>query len=1107
MLFSVLGPVSVTVRGGTHTLRRAQRRALLGFLLLNANRAVSGAALVEALWGGSEPTTSRTQIQAGVSALRAHFRELGLPDLLTGSPAGYLLRVEDDQLDLLLFERLVREARDLSEAGQPGAAAERFRAGLELWRGPALAGAAGAFVEPARARLAERRLAVAEDLIDQELERGRHCEVVGEFAALLDAEPLRERLRGQLMLALYRARRQAESLELYRGYVGMLREQHGLDPSPALTALQTAILRADPALGPAGTAPITTAPASAFPPPTVPAQLPPDIAHFTGREGELKRLGEAAVDGGDMGSVATTAIVGTAGVGKTALAVHWSHRTRDRFPDGQLYVNLHGHAAGTPLRPIQALTHLLHALGVEADKVPVDVEEAAGLYRSMLARRRVLILLDNAHAAEQVRPLLPGGPRCVVLVTSRERLAGLVATHGVLHLTLDVLDHEEAITLLARIAGAERVAAEPEAAAELVRACARLPLAVRIAGANLACQPGERIADYLARLRGNDPLARLTVDDDSQAAVRAAFDRSYRRLSGDVRRLFRLLGLVPGPDFTVAAAAALGGTTPERARRLLDRLAGAHLIEWHPAGRFAFHDLLRLYARERAEHQDSDDERDRAAQRLLAWYQQQADAAARLLYANMLRLPAHPGQVGGPAAAFGDHAEALAWLDAERANLVAAVQHAAEHGARSTAWLLADTLRGYFWQRRCLVDWLAVAHAGLTAAVGGGDLAAQAAGRLSLADAQMCRGRYAEAIEHGTTALALARQAGWVDGEAATLGNLSLAYWDMGDLQDAVAVATRAIALYRQTGRRAGEAINLGNLGRAHLSMGQLRQALDCQTRSLALHRALGSPGGQVAALSNLGVVEHNMGLLGDAYEHLTQSLTLSRKLGNLYGEAYTLEGLAALHRDAGRHAQALDCAQAAQALAHEVGDRRTEAETLNTLGTIQLHLARPGLAIDHHQRAACLARETGTRSAEIGALLGLAAAHQHTGRHDHAIEHAEQAIDLARRAGYRLLEGQASTAIAAAELGLGHHHHAADHARQALAIQRETGHRLGQAHALVVLGHTLRHHEGAETACPYWQEALELLTRIGSPDARQVQGLLAAPRSASPQVRSERQP
>jgi transcriptional regulator with XRE-family HTH domain len=476
------------------------------------------------------------------------------------------------------------------------------------------------------------------------------------------------------------------------------------------------------------------APAPAVAPAVAPAQLPAHRAEFTGRERCLSELDELLpVDpAAPPRPVAISAITGMAAVGKTALAVHWAHRVAGRFPDGQLYVDLRGYAPGPPLSPIQALKQLLGGLGLAVDKMPVEVELAAGLYRSLMSGRRMLVVLDNALDPDHVRQLLPGSPGCVVLVTSRDGLAGLVASHGARRLSLDVLLADEAVALLARVLGEERVAAQPTAAAELAALCGCLPLALRIAAANLACHPGQPIAAIVGELRAGDPLGELAARGDPQTAVRSAFDLSYRRLPSDAQRLFRLLSLVPVAEVTVPAAAALAADRADRLRRPLEALVGAHMVEQRGPGRFGFHDLLRRYARERVERDDGDRAATDAVERLMDWYLRTADAAAKLVYPHLLRLPLPEADGGTPVASFADAAGASDWLDTERSNLVATVQYAASHGPRATGWLLADTLRGYFLLRRHTVDWLTVAEAAVAAATRDGNLRARAAAQLNL---------------------------------------------------------------------------------------------------------------------------------------------------------------------------------------------------------------------------------------------------------------------------------------------------------------------------------------------------------------------------------------
>ena len=839
--------------------------------------------------------------------------------------------------------------------------------------------------------------------------------------------------------------------------------------------------------------PVQSAPASLH----TPGQLPADVAGFTGRARHLQHLDGLLSDDGLPGrdstatAVVISAIAGTAGVGKTALAIHWAHQIAERFGDGQLYVDLRGYAPAPPTSPIQALALLLGGLGVDADQVPVEVDAAAALYRSLLAGKRVLVVLDNARDATQVRPLLPGSRGCLVVVTSRDRLTGLVASHGAQRLTLDVLPPDEAVELLARTVGAQRVAAEPAAALELAGLCGRLPLALRIAAANLAGQAGQPIAAYAVALGAGDRLAGLEVDGDPQAAVRAAFACSYAALDGHAQRLFRLLGLIPGPEVTAAAAAALARITPHQAARLLGRLAGGHLLEERAPGRYALHDLLRLYALQRTEQDDDQAQRQAATLRLLGWYLHTADTAARLLHSAIVRLPLPPAEAGLPPAGFDQYADALAWMDAERANLGAAVAHAAEHGPEPLAWLLADALRGYLVLRRHMVDWLAIAHAALTAATSADDQPAQATAHFSLGLAHASLGRYPQAVGHYTAALTLFRQVGWAEAQAATLGNLGMVYGDMGQLEQSAAHHAQSLALHRQSGRSDLDANTLSSLGVVDRELGRLAQAAEHQTQALALYRQAGSRGGEAYALNNLGEIDHDLGRLDRAIDQLTQALALYREVGNRSGEAYALHALAAVQRDAGRHLQALELAQAAVALAHQTSEHRAYAEALNTLGSVHLRLADCRAAIDQHQQALDLARQAGTRYPEAGALFGLAATHHTEGHHDQAIQHAQQALTLAGQVGYRVLEGHAHTILAAAHHAQQHDDQAIQHAHHAMALHRASGHRLGHARTLVTLGRTLHRSSGADAATASWRQALALFTDIGTPEADDVRALL----------------
>lgn len=664
-----------------------RQRAVLALLALEAGRAVSVERLIEGLWGERAPTGARGMVQGYVSRLRPALARAGVT--IAYYPRGYLLVLAAEQVDVHEFRIAVARARTM-ETDEAQAAG--LRRALTLWRGEPLTGVSGGgLLDRLRDALGEERLAITEECLNVETRAGRHAGLVPELTALVAEHPFREGLVGLLMLALCRAGRRVHALEQYERTRRRLLEELGLDPGPELLQLRQRILRGtvftvrSPGLSaPAGTEAEVFAEVSA-----VPAQLPPKPGQFTGRAAELGLL-DAVATGGDPVGIAM--ITGAGGVGKTALALHWGHRIRSRFPDGQLYVNLHGHSPERPLRPIEALGQFLRGLGVPAERVPAAEEEASAAYRSLLADRRILVILDDAGSEEQIRPLLPGGRRCAAVITSRDRLAGLVARDGAVPVPLGMLAPDEAGTLFGRLLGVERLAAEREAARELARVCGYLPLALRIAAAGVLGRPGAGIAGQVRRLTVTR-LSSLAVVGDPHAAVRGAFDLSYHRLDPPSRRLFRLLGLIPGPTFTTEAAAALSGAPLAETDHLLCRLAAAHLVEEGEPGRYTFHDLMREYARERARAEESEPDRTRALDALMDWYLRVVREAGNLAHPHTLRAPAPAPAVGGDRPiGFTDSAAALAWMNAERVNLVAAVKSATQ---RPHGWRLMDAMNGY----------------------------------------------------------------------------------------------------------------------------------------------------------------------------------------------------------------------------------------------------------------------------------------------------------------------------------------------------------------------------------------------------------------------------
>lgn len=1006
MEFRVLGPVEFVVDDRVVPTGHPRQRCVLAVLLIEVNRTVPTEQLIDRVWGERPPARARNVLSGYMTRLRAVIS--AGETSLDRRPGGYSLSADPRLIDLHRF-------RDLATRGRAAQDPELLAGALNLWRGLPFADTASDWLLNMRATLENERLEAHLRRNEILLGRGGHAELLAELHDLATAHPLDERVTRQLVIALYRCGRQADALAAYSRSRALLSEELGLDPSPESQALQRQILGSDPAL--------TTAP----PPPAsrpVPRQLPAVTADFTGRGGELALLDAT-------GTTPVVTIDGAAGVGKTALAVSWGRRVAGRFPDGQLFVNLRGYSPGRPLSTLGALAQFLRALGVPPDQLPLDVDEAAALYRSVLAERRVLVVLDDARGPGQVRPLLPGNPGCTVVITSRNRLGGLIAKDGAQRLTLDVLDPRTAIDLLSRLLGAQRVAREPEAAAELARLCTHLPLALRIAAANLANHPHRPIAEHAAELRAGNRLDKLQIDGDREAAVRTAFELSYAALEPDARLAFRRIGLVPGPDFTAASVAVLLPGSAEESARLLETLSAAHLVEPATAGRYRCHDLLKLFAAELAR---TDDDRTAALDRLVAAGVEAARSAAVVLYPHMLRLPG-----GVPdREVFTDHSDALAWLDGERAGLVALIEHAASHGPRRVAWQLADTLRGYFWLRRCADDWLATARTALAAAQEAGDPLAQAAARLSLADVHWSVGQHAEAMTNYAQALEHARRAGWADGQATILGNLAGVNLERGELALARENYTGALELHREKGRRA---VTLSNLGNLDWEQGALADAQRHFIEALELHE---SPVAMANSLVNLGCVRHDLGLPADqSLADLTEALALAREIGDDADEANALVGVAAVLRDAGKPADAHDRAREALELARRIGGRRIETCALNVLGSISQRLARPAEAVEHHSQALELSAATGDRRAEVEALTGVADAMLALGRPGAAAGHAARAVALAEEAGYRLLAGYAEVVLADADRLRGDAASAAAHAGRAAEAFASTGGRL----------------------------------------------------------------
>jgi DNA-binding SARP family transcriptional activator/Tfp pilus assembly protein PilF len=925
VVLRVLGPVAAR-RGAGWLGGPPQQRLVLGVLGLQAGHVVPAGELVDAVWGEGPPRSAQASIQALVTGVRR---------VLAGVPGarvercgdGYRLRMEPGVVDVHRFRSLARAGRG---AGEGLAAVAAFDESLALWRGPALADVPGtARVEAIRAGLAGERLAVMQDRAGALLGVGRHAEAAGELASLLAAHPLAEGVAGMLMVALQRCGRQADALAVFRDMRRRLSGELAVEPGPQLQRLHQKILAGEPALagdpavaGAAWMAAGAEHSAAGAGPLVVPRQLPGAVPHFAGRAAEQEALsGLLGRAGGAGETVVVSAIGGTAGVGKTALAVHWAHQAAGSFPDGQLYVNLRAFGpSGRPVTAAEALRGFLEAVGVPPSRVPAGVTDRAALYRSMLAGRRMLVVLDNAGDEEQVRPLLPGSAGCLVVVTSRRSLAGLAAAEGALLLALDVLSEAEAAQLLAARLGAGRAAAEPRAVGELAALCARLPLALAVAAVRAAASPDLGLGSLAAQLR--DLRGRLDMLDgeDRASSVRAVLSWSYQKLSGSAARMFRLLGIHPGPDISLAAAASLAGVPRDQARRALAELTDAHLLAEHAAGRWVFHDLLRAYAMERAEAEEDPEQRRAATGRTLDHYLRTAWRAALLLRPD--RDPSFilaPPQRGADPETIRDGDHALVWCQAEYQVLLAVSTQAESEGFDAHAWQLPWALTDYLARTGLGREVASTLHTALAAAQRLGDLAGQARAHQALGCPQLrCTPTQARNV-HLDQALSLYQELGDQIGQAWTHFGFGQALEQQGQTGAALGHARLALSLARAAGYRGAEAVALNMIGWLHAQLGNFRSALRCCERALALHRATGDRHGEAATCDSLGYISHQLGDHAQATAYYQQALRLSRQAGCRPSQAEILDHLGDTRDAAGDPQAALDTWRQALAVFHDL--------------------------------------------------------------------------------------------------------------------------------------------------------------------------------------------
>lgn len=916
----VLGPLRLRLDGAPIQLRERNRRTILGLLALTPNTPVHRDELIDAVWATDPPATAASLTRDHVSALRRMLergRTQGRDRVLISADAHYTLRLTADELDLLAFQRLADDARRADARGDAAAACARYEHALELWWGEPLTDWSAGRGHPRIVALNRMRAAVVCDYARTAFRSGAHRQALPHLEQLAARDPLDETAHALLMLALAGSGQQAAALAVFDGVRARLDELLGIRPGAQLSEAQMQVLRQEVPLAlpdrvvtvsistVLDTATLDTAtPPASIPTsqasPTervVPRQLPNTPRHFCGRADELKALTDMldeARDGAQRGAVAIATVDGTAGIGKTALALAWAHQAADRFPDGQLYADLRGFdPAGAPeATPADVIRRFLDAFAVPPERIAPDLETQAALYRSLLADRRVLIVLDNAASAEQVRPLLPGSSSCVVAVTSRRRLTGLVVGEGAKALSLGYLKSWEARDLLARLLGPERVAAEPEAADALIELCAGLPLALSIVANRVAVhtQAQASLAALVAELRAASSRLDALSTDDNVTDPRAAISWSYCKLNADQARMFRLLGEHPGADVSARAAASLAGVPLRRARDLLGELVRTHLVEEHVPNRYAMHDLLRAYAREESEVCDSEAERREAVGRVLDHYLHTGHAAAMLVNParSPLNLPsARPGVAAEELSA---HDQATAWFQAEHKTLLCAIAQAADRGFDEHASRLPWTLTTFQNRQGHFEAWAWCQHTALAAARRTGDLSIQAGALRNLGRVAVRLHVYQEALDRLLEALALYQQADDRSGQADAELEIARVHDRTDRFADALGHAVRALDLYQEAADPVGPAYALNAAGWYCTKLGRFHEALDYCQRALALHLGLGDAAALADTWDSLGYVHHHLGHAGEAIDCYEHAAELYAQIGARHDLAATLE-------------------------------------------------------------------------------------------------------------------------------------------------------------------------------------------------------------------------
>lgn len=1044
MEFRILGPVEIWAAGQRYDPGSPKEACVLASLLLTPGRPVSAETIVDHVWGPDPPAKARNSVWSYVARLRRTIAVDGQIRLVSRSGL-YVLEADPQSVDLHRFRQLRSSARAFSEGGESEQAARLLHEADALWRGEALAGIPGDWARRTRVSLENERLAAVMERVDSDLAAGNEADIAGELSELVHEHPFAERFAEQLMVALYRSGRQAEALDTYRQARRRLIGELGAEPGPNLRALHQQILRNDPALT-----------RSQQPRPRHTSHLnnlPRDIPYFTGRREELDMLAEAVVVGEVKTAVTVVAIDGMAGVGKSTLAIHIAHRLAGRFHDGQVFLSLHAHDPyEEPVDPATALDRLLRMTKVASASAPADyrhqpgtLELLAASWRQQVAQRRMLIVLDDAATIDQVRPLLPGAPGCLVLITSRRRLTGLAGARSI---SLDVMRPAEAAELFARIVGPER-SRDEAAIGEVARLCGNMPLAIQLAASRLRHRRAWSVADLVGLL--SSTRNRLREIRGQELEIASSFELSYRYLSRREQHAFRQVGCYPGRDFSLHAASAANGLPVADTDQILDGLLSYHLLEEPVHGRFRCHDLVREYARELAAREETESARRVTMHRLLDYYLHGADRADRILFPHRHRLDEEIDYVPEEMPALDDENDARTWMESERQNILSAIQYAASNGFPTHATLLPHMMAqflevGGYWGNAVAANVCALAVWRST-----GNRRGQAHAHADLCHPRMRAGFFEDALEHGREALSIFRSLGDERGAADALDRLGLVHWNAARYRDALGNFEESLALQRTTGNRHGEAEVLGHSGVGYWHVGRYADAVAAFEQAMQVYREIKDKTGEGKMLNNIGDVEQRLGLFGKALDRYQQALPIARERGGRQAEAVLLNNIGNAYRGLGRYDDSLASLRSALGIYHDIGDRRGEADALNNVGATYRRMNRNDESLIHHQKALAVARELAEEYETAHAMRSIGDVYCQMGEHQLALDHYEQSVRLSRQIG--------------------------DPYEEACSLD-------GMGHAVLVS-------QGAGKAEEIWRAALAIFEQIGVPEEEAVRSRL----------------